>query len=252
VAAAGFRDVLERGASELGIRLDSRAIGVFERHYRVLVDCNRRVNLTSIEGEEEAAVKHFLDSLTCLLAVDLPEGCKVVDVGSGAGFPGVVLKVARGGIRLALVEASRKRADFLRDLVDMLGLSDVEVLWDRAERLGRTSVHRESYDVVTARAVGEMAVLAELCLPFVRVGGMFVAQKGPDAREEMEASAEAVETMGGVVDRVVPVCLPFGYGGRSIVVVRKESTTPARYPRRPGIPEKRPIKRAREPELTRG
>ncbi|MGE5594341.1 MAG: 16S rRNA (guanine(527)-N(7))-methyltransferase RsmG [Betaproteobacteria bacterium] len=236
---------MEHSASELGIRLDSRAVGAFERHYRVLTDWNRRVNLTSIEGEEEAAVKHFLDSLTCLLAVDLPEGCKVVDVGSGAGFPGVVLKVARTGINLALVEASRKRADFLRDLVAVLGLDGVEVLWDRAERLGRAPAHRESYDVATARAVGEMAVLAELCLPLVRVGGVFVAQKGPDAREEMEASTAAVEAMGGLVERVVPVSLPFGYGGRTVVVVRKESETPPCYPRRPGIPEKRPIKGSR-------
>lgn len=242
MAAAGFMKILGYGAKELGIGLDAGAVDLFDRYYRELTKWNRRMNLTSIEGEEEVAIKHFLDSLTCLLAVDLPEGCNVVDVGSGAGFPGVALKVARPGIKLTLVEASRKKAEFLRDIVEVLGLGDVEVLWDRAERVGRTAGHRESYDVATARAVAEMAVLAELCLPLVKVGGVLVAQKGPSASEEVAGALAAVEAMGGRVERLIPVSLPFGYGGRTLAVIRKESQTPEKYPRRPGIPDKRPIR----------
>lgn len=238
----GVMEVLEHGAEELGIELGAEAVVLFDRYYRELTEWNRRINLTSIEGEEEVAIKHFLDSLTCLLAVDLREGSSVVDVGSGAGFPGVALKVARPGIRLTLVEASGKKAGFLREIVGVLDLEDVEVLWDRAERVGRMAGHRESYDVATARGVAEMAALVEVCLPLVRVGGVFVAQKGPDVSEEMAGALAAVEAMGGRVERLIPVALPFGCGGRTLLVIRKESPTPEEYPRRPGIPEKRPIK----------
>lgn len=240
--AVDFTGTLERGAKELGIDLDSRVLGLLGRYYEEIVEWSGRVNLTAIEGEEEAAVKHFLDSLTCLLAVDLAGGSSVVDVGSGAGFPGVVLKVARPRIKLTLVEASRKRAEFLEHVVGVLGLGDVQVIWDRAERVGRAAEHRETYDVATARAVAEMAVLAELCLPLVRTGGVLVAQKGPGASEEMEAAAAAVDAMGGRVERLTRVSLPLGYGERMLVVIAKGSPTPDRYPRRPGIPGKRPIK----------
>jgi 16S rRNA (guanine527-N7)-methyltransferase len=238
----GVADILKRGAEELGIELDARAIELFERYYRELAEWNRRMNLTSIEGEEEVAIKHFLDSLTCLLAVDLWGGCSVVDVGSGAGFPGVVLKVARPEIRLTLVEASRKKAEFLRKLASVLEIEDVEVLWDRAERVGQTTGYREAFDVATARGVADMAALVEVCLPLVKVGGVFVAMKGPDVGEEIAGAMDAVEVVGGRVARLVSVALPSGYGGRTLSVINKERRTPGRYPRRPGIPGKRPIR----------
>ncbi len=237
-----FIDTLASGARDLGIDLDAGMVELFERYQRELVEWSRRMNLSAIESEEEVAAKHFLDSLTCVLAVDLPEGCSVADVGSGAGFPGVVLKVARPSIKLTLIEASRKRTEFLRHIADVLGLGDVEVVWDRAERLGRMPNHRESHDVAVARAVAELAVLAELCLPLVRIGGALVAQKGPRASEEVAGAVTAVEAMGGRVDRLIPASLPLGYGERTLVVIRKESPTPGKYPRRPGIPEKRPIR----------
>lgn len=235
------REVLADGAKQLGIALGAEMLDAFEVYRRELDAWGKRANLTAIEGDQEVAIKHFLDSLTCLAAADFSGGTTVVDVGSGAGFPGVPLKVARPGIRLAVVEARRKRAQFLEHLVTTLGLSGVEVIWDRAENVGRAAEHREAYQVAVARAVADLGVLAELCLPLVEVGGTMVAQKGPEGGAEAAAASGAVKTMGGRVERVVSVALPAGYGDRALIVIRKESHTPDKYPRRPGIPEKRPI-----------
>ncbi len=239
--AAGVRDMLAREAGALGIQLDSQMLDSFDVYCRELQAWSSRANLTAVRGDEEVAIKHFLDSLTCLLAVELAPGATVVDVGSGAGFPGIPLKIARPGIRLTLIEARRKRVDFLTHLIETAGLSDVQVVWDRAENVGRTAQHRESYRVAVARGVAELAVLAELCLPLVEVGGVMVAQKGPEVAEEVAAGSVAVETLGGRVERLVGARLPAGFGDRTLVVVCKVSHSPAMFPRRPGVPEKRPI-----------
>ncbi|MEW5867425.1 MAG: 16S rRNA (guanine(527)-N(7))-methyltransferase RsmG [Bacillota bacterium] len=234
-------EALARGAREIGIALGREVLEAFERYHQELDDWAKRVNLTAVEGEEEVAVKHFLDSLTCLKGADFREGTTVVDVGSGAGFPGVPLKIVRPGIRLTLVEATRKRVEFLRHIVTVLGLGDVEVVWDRSENVSHAPGRREAYRVAVARAVADLAVLAELCLPLVEVGGTMLAQKGPEVAPEVARASAAVATMGGWVERIIPLSLPWGHGDRTLVVVRKHSHTPAKYPRRPGVPEKRPI-----------
>ncbi len=241
VSAVQVSEALRAGALELGIDLAAGMPEAFERYYEALSAWGSRVNLTSLKGQEEVAVKHFLDSLTCLKGADFGEGTTVVDVGSGAGFPGVPLKLARPGIRLTLVEAMRKRAEFLRHVVAVLGLSDVEVLQERCENVGRRPGQREAYDVAVVRAVADIAVLAELCLPLVAVGGVMLAQKGPEVGPEIERASRALATMGGAVERVISLSLPRGHGERTLVAVRKQSPTPSKYPRRPGVPERRAI-----------
>lgn len=234
--------VLAAGARELGVILDPVMLEAFELYYRELDAWGKRANLTAVEGEEDVAVRHFLDSLSCLKGAEFSDGTTVVDVGSGAGFPGVPLKIARPGIVLTLVEATRKRADFLRHMVATLRLSDVKVIWNRSENVARIRGYREAYGVAVARAVADLAVLAELCLPLVQVGGVMLAQKGPVAAPEVTEASAAVAAMGGRVDRIMSLSLPGGHGERTLVVIRKDSHTPEKYPRRPGIPEKRPIR----------
>ena len=164
-----------------------------------------------------------------------------MDIGSGAGFPGVPLKMVRPSLTLTLIETSLKRVRFLEVLISKLSLTNTEVVWRRAEDSGQDRSYRENYDLAVARGVADLAVLAELCFPFVKVGGIFIALKGPGVEDEVSKAGKAIETMGGRMEKIVKMSLPWDYGDRSIVVLRKESCTPGKYPRRPGIPNKRPI-----------
>ncbi len=236
-----FRDALVAGGQELGIEIHEDALDLFVLYYEALTEFGKQTNLTSIEGAEEVAVKHFLDSLMCFEAVEVRDDWDVVDIGSGAGFPGVPMKVARPSLTLTLVEASLKRIRFLELLISKLRLVRTEAVWGRAEDAGKRRTHRENYDLAVARGVAELAVLAELCLPFVRIGGIFIALKGPGIDDELLKAKKAIKIMGGRVENIVKTALPWNYGDRSLVVIRKESSTPEKYPRRPGIPNKRPI-----------
>ena len=233
---------LTEGARRLGISLTPEQIATFSHYRRELLDWNRRVNLTAITLPDEVEVKHFLDSLSFVLA--LPggprAGMRALDIGSGGGFPGLPLRIACPGIRLTLLESARKKTDFLGHIVSTLGLPDVEVVTDRAETRAHDPAYRQQFDVVLARAVAETAELAELTLPFCAIGGMAVLGKLSDATSEVERAAKAIATMGGRLLRVVPVELP-GLSGRTLVVLAKERPTPPAYPRRPGMPHKRPL-----------
>ncbi len=235
---------LVRGTRELGISLSEEHLTRFETYYRELVEWNRRFNLTAITDYEAVQVRHFLDSLSCLLALPtrcLREGIRIIDVGTGAGFPGIPLKIVCPHIVLTLVEATRKKVTFLEHLIDQLGLEDVRVIHGRAEELGRQRAHRERYDWALARAVAEMPTLVEYLLPLVRVGGAMLAQKGESAPAEVHAAAEAIRILGGEVRRLVPVHLHGIAETRYLVIVDKVAATPEQYPRRPGIPSKRPL-----------
>lgn len=238
---SGWRRILAAGGERLSIALGEAEAERFAAYLEALLEWNRRINLTRITDPAEVAVKHFLDSLTCLRAAPFGRGARVADVGSGAGLPGVALAIARGDLRVTLVEATAKRCEFLNHVVERLGLERVEVACLRAEEAGRQDDYRESYDVVVSRAVARIAVLAEYALPLTRVGGVFLAQKGPRAETEVEEAAGAIETLGGRVQASERFQLPEGGGSRVVVVIGKESPTPARYPRRPGVPAKRPL-----------
>jgi 16S rRNA (guanine527-N7)-methyltransferase len=236
-----FHDALLHGAQALGLPLTEAEVALYERHYALLLEHNERAGLTTITDPADAAVKHYLDSLTCLRARDIGPGEEVADVGSGAGFPGLILAIARPQARYALLESSAKRAAFLRLAVEELGLGNVEVVPLRAEEAGRRPEHRERYHLVLARAVAHLPVLLEYTLPLARVDGDALLMKGPEAGEEAQVSTHALHLLGGRLVDITPLALPLHMGRRSLVLVKKVSPTPPRYPRRPGLAAKRPL-----------
>ncbi|MDY6877037.1 MAG: 16S rRNA (guanine(527)-N(7))-methyltransferase RsmG [Chloroflexota bacterium] len=238
-------DPLVAGARELGITLTNHHLVALETYYRELVAWNERFNLTAITDWEGVMIRHFLDSLSCLKALpraELATGTRVIDVGTGAGFPGLLLKTVCPGMQLTLLEATGKKVTFLEHVVRVLGLRGVEVIHGRAEELGRDPAHREQYDWALARAVAEMPTLAEYMLPLVRVGGAMLAQKGEGATAEVHGADTAILALGGRVRQLVPVELRGLAETRYLVVVDKIAATLERYPRRPGVPHKRPLR----------
>lgn len=235
---------LIHGAHELGIRLTDRHLTAFATCYDTLVEWNRRFNLTAITDWEGVLIRHFLDSLSCLKAIphsELSAGAQVIDVGTGAGYPGIPLKIVCPGMRLTLLESTRKKVTYLEHLISELGLKDVQVIHDRAEQLGQDPTYRERYDWALARAVAKMPTLVEYLLPLARVGGAMLAQKGQDAPAEVQEASQAISALGGEVRQLVPVELRGLAETRYLVVVDKVASTPEQYPRRPGMPDKRPL-----------
>ena len=213
-----------------------RQVAQFARYTDLLIQWNKRINLTSITEPDEIVVKHFLDSLSVLIGLEptVSQTCSLIDIGSGAGFPGIALAIIRPTWQITLLEATRKKVSFLESVVHELGLANIRILWGRAEEFGRQAVHREQYEAAVARAVAELPVLAEYCLPFVRVGGLWVAQKGPKVEDEVKRSRNALGQLGGKLQGVESVAVPgmVNYV-RSLVVVEKIKPTPATFPRRP-------------------
>jgi 16S rRNA (guanine527-N7)-methyltransferase len=234
---------LVSGAARLGITLTSHQINQFQTYYELLAEWNQRINLTAIVEYQEVQIKHFLDSLTVSLAftTNSISQARVVDVGSGAGLPGIPLKIVWPGIRLTLLESVGKKTTFLSHLVKNLGLDDVEVVTGRAEEVAHLSARREQFDVTVSRGVAGMATLTELCLPFCRIAGTFIAQKKGDIVQEMAQAERAIALLGGQLREIKTVDIPDLADNRCLIVVRKVSVTPSCYPRRPGMPGKRPL-----------
>ena len=225
----------------LGLHLTREQVESFELYYRELVSWNSRVNLTAIVDYEEVQLKHFLDSLTIALAVDsVPSSLRLLDVGAGAGMPGVPLKLLIPDIRLTLLDSVGKKTGFLEHLVARLGLYGVEVVTARAEDLAHDEGYREGFDVVLSRGVARLATLVELALPFCRVGGAFIAQKSGEVEGEIAEAQPAIRILGGRLRGVRTVAVE-GLEDRVLVVVDKLAPTPERYPRRAGVPQKRPL-----------
>lgn len=209
-----------------------------------LVAWNQRFNLTAITDDAGIQIRHFLDSISCLLALEHGErfqGRRVIDVGTGAGFPGIPLKILCPGIKLTLLEATAKKVRFLQHVVNRLGLQDVRMIHGRAEELGQAPDHRETYDWAMARAVADLPILLEYLLPMVKIKGRVLAQKGEGAPAEVQRSAWALKQLGGQVRRLVPVDLRGLNETRYLVLVDKVAATPKTYPRRAGMPSKRPL-----------
>lgn len=226
------------------IDLNAEQLQQFALYYRQLVTVNQHVNLTAIAEQSAVYLKHFYDSLTGALVVPQLQTSplRICDVGAGAGFPSLPLKIAFPQLRVTIVDSLQKRINFLSELVDQLGLSGVELVHERAETFaGKKSAARESFDLVTARAVARMSVLSELCLPAVKVGGLFLAYKGSAGEDELAAAQGAIKQLGGQVQQVAKLALPIEREPRQIIVVKKVDKTLGKYPRRPGIPAKKPL-----------
>jgi len=236
-----MKELAQYARTTLGIHLTPAQLALLERYERELLAWNAQFNLTAIRDSESIRVKHFLDSLSCLLVMRDTPMERVIDIGSGAGFPGLPLKILCPAMRLTLVESVGKKASFLRHVVQHLGLEGVEVVQDRAEALGQMNAYRQQYDWALARAVAVMPVLAEYLLPLVKVGGSMLAMKGESAHAESHAAEQAFRVLGGHLKKVVPVTLPGVAEEHFLVWVEKVAATPAGYPRRVGLPAKHPV-----------
>ncbi len=226
----------------LDLKLTPAQLRAFEIYTEELLAWNARINLTAITEPEDIATRHFADSLSCLPIIrPRPPGLRVVDVGTGAGFPGLPLKIVCPTIRLTLIEATGKKVAFLHHIVATLGLEDVTVLHARAEEVGQMPDHRERYDWVLARAVAGMRTLVEYLLPLCRIGGHCLAWKGESALQEVSEAQQALSLLGGQVVQLTPVELPMVAETHYLVDIVKVAATPPKYPRRPGMPAKRPL-----------
>lgn len=231
----------EMARVQLGVELSGAQLACMETYANLLVEWNKRFNLTAITDPAEIETKHFLDSLTPLLVMIDPAGQQVVDVGTGAGFPGLVLKIACPRMPVTLVESTEKKAEFCRTVIEKLDLPQARVVNQRAEAVGHEPAHREAYRWAVARAVAKLDVLAEYLLPLLQVGGHAIAQKGDTAIAESQEAESAIELLGGRLVQILPIDLPRVAETHHLVVLEKIAATPDQYPRRPGIPAKRPL-----------
>lgn len=228
-----IKDLLQNYIKDYKITLTENQYEQFQKYFELLAEWNEKMNLTAITDESGVALKHFADSLSLLNFVDIPQNSSLADVGTGAGFPGVVLKIARPDIKLTLIDSLKKRLVFLNEVCSQLGI-DAELIHSRAEDGARDEKLRESFDFAVSRAVARMNVLSEYCLPYVKVGGAFCAMKGAQANEEFKESLNAINTLGGKLENKYFFELPENGGERAIAVVRKVRNTPQKYPRQSG------------------
>lgn len=232
---------MKRLRSIYPVPLDEKKLSDFEKYYELLIKYNEVMNLTAITEKEEVKIKHFADSLSPLELGIIKSGMSIADVGSGAGFPGMPLKIAVPELSVTLIDALEKRIGFLKTVAGELGLKDVDCIHMRAEDAGHDTALREKFDVVLSRAVAPLQILSEYCMPLVKEGGYFLAMKGPSPEEEINEAVGAIKALGGEAERVEEIKLPGGIV-HSIAVIKKISHTPLKYPRKAGKPAKTPLK----------
>lgn len=226
---------------EKGIALSDEQLDQFEKYFETLVEWNEKMNLTAITDKEDVYLKHFYDSISAAFYFDFTQPISLCDVGAGAGFPSIPLKIAFPHLEVTIVDSLNKRISFLNHLANVLNLKNVHFVHDRAETFGVNPNYRESFDLVTARAVARMSVLSELCLPLVKKDGYFVAMKAAHANDEIAVGNKAISTLGGKIEQKFTFTLPMEESERNIIVIKKEKQTPKKYPRKPGTPGKMPI-----------
>lgn len=234
-------DLLREGCKNLDIELSSTQEQQFITFYEYMVEKNKVMNLTGITEFDEVVLKHFIDSLACAKAVDMGKVHKIMDIGTGAGFPGVPLKIAFPDKKFCLLDSLNKRVKFLQETFEMLGMKDIEAIHGRAEEFAKNKKYREVYDICVSRAVSNLATLSEYCLPYVKPGGYFVSYKSGKVKEEVEEAKKAITVLGGKLSDIKYFNLYDSDIERSLVVIKKIKPTPAKYPRKAGTPLKEPI-----------
>lgn len=225
----------------LGIRLTDVQKRQFDRYYELLIEWNRVMNLTGITEYDEVNLKHFTDSLTIVRIKDMENVSTLIDVGTGAGFPGIPVKIAFPYIKVTLLDSLNKRIKFLNQVVEELDLEDVVTLHGRAEDYAKKEEYREQFDLCASRAVANLSTLSEYCLPFIKKGGCFVSYKSADSDEEIQQSEKALDILGGKIEKVDKFVLPGSDMGRALVMIEKVKNTPRKYPRKAGVPSKEPL-----------
>lgn len=233
-------EILKDCAQKMGIELSEKALNDFETYKKLLLEWNEKMNLTAITDEEGIAIKHFADSISVLPLID-KKNVSMIDVGTGAGFPGIPIKIARKDIKVTLLDSLNKRINFLEEVKKELKFENVQCVHSRAEDGGRNPLYREKFDLCVSRAVARLNVLCEYCMPFVAVGGYFISLKGPDVSEELAEAQKAITVLGGSVEKVVDIAIPNSDITHSAVVIKKIKPVPKTYPRKAGTAGKKPI-----------
>ncbi len=234
-------NTLIEGAKELNINLNDREMEKFVEYKELLKEWNKKINITAIKDDEEIDIKHFLDSLTTLSTQLFNNKTKVIDVGTGGGFPGLPLKILKNDMELVLLDSLNKRINFLKEVVNKLNLKNVEAIHGRAEDYGKDPFYREKFDIAISRAVASLNVLSEYCLPFVKVGGYFIAMKGSEIDEELDEAKKAIKILGGNVKKKEIIKIPNSNIVHSLIIIEKIKKTPTKYPRTAGKPKKMPL-----------
>ena len=234
-------DIFKSDLEALGITLTEKQIEQFLTYYEMLVEWNDFMNLTAITEYDEVMKKHFIDSISLIKAYDVTKNVSVIDVGTGAGFPGLALKIAYPNLQVTLLDSLNKRIQFLNEVIEKLGLTGVETIHGRAEDFAKPGKLREKFDLSVSRAVANLSTLSEYCLPFVKVGGQFISYKSEKITEEMTAAENAIGILGGKVVNQVEFQLPDSDIYRNLFVIEKMKETPKKYPRKAGLPSKEPL-----------
>lgn len=235
-----FKEKMQEKSKILGFDFSVEQISKFYKYMNMLIEWNEKINLTAIIEPNEIILKHFIDSLT--IYKDIPNNSSVVDVGTGAGFPGIPLAIMNESLKITLVDSLNKRLIFLQEVINELNLKNVELVHARAEEFGQNKKYRECFDVSTSRAVANLSTLSEYLIPLVKVNGKVISMKASEAQEEINDAKKAIEVLGGAIEKIEEFNLPQSDIGRTVIIIRKEKTTPNKYPRKPGTPSKEPIK----------
>ena len=232
-------EILKNQCNDLNMSINENQLEQLHIYMKLLQKCNENINLTSIIEDKDILQKHFIDSITIIPYINYKDN--IIDVGTGAGFPGIPIKIAREDVKVTLLDSLNKRVNFLKEVVSNLNLSNIQTIHGRAEDIGKNSNFREKFDVATSRAVAPLNILVEYLMPLVKKGGRCICMKGKDIKEELEISKKAINVLGGELEKVDEFYLPQSYIKRNIIIIRKMKDTPSKYPRKAGTPSKEPI-----------
>ena len=236
-----MKDKLKKISKQINIDLNEMQLNQFKKYMDLLLEWNEKINLTAITEENEIILKHFIDSMTLLEYIE--DNASIVDVGTGAGFPGIPISIVRDDTKVTLVDSLNKRINFLEDVISKIELKNIKAIHSRAEDFGRNKQSRESFDISVSRAVANLSVLVEYLLPLVKVGGKCICMKGSEVEEEITEAKFAIKELGGKIESIDEFCLPGTDIKRNIIVIKKDKETPNRYPRKSGTPLKKPLKK---------